>query len=91
MRLMKERIKSKSKLINRFESWCAALCHKCADPKKETNPTFAVVQMFCCWSTPEIFQGQTQLHQCAHWIIHFQIYRKTSTGRTSFSGNVIIE
>lgn len=82
--LMKQRIKSKSKLINRFKSWCAARCHKYADtdPKKETDTKFAVVQMFCYWSTPEIFQGQTQLDQCGYWIFHFQRYRKASTGRT---------
>lgn len=83
---MKERIKSKSKLINSFKSWCAALCHKYADtdPKKETDTTFVVVQMFCYWSTPEIFQGQTQLDQCGHWIFHFQIYGKISAGQTCF-------
>lgn len=73
---MKDRIKSKSKWINRFKSWCAALCHNDADtdPKKEPDTTFVVVQMFCYRSTPNIFQGQTQLDQGGHRI--FQIYGK---------------
>ena len=83
MGLMKKGIKSKSKLMNRFKSWCATVCHKKADtdPKKETDTTFVSLQMFCYRSTPEIFQGQTQLDQCQNWNVSIPD-RKTFTGRT---------